>query len=554
MKKKVCLVPALYFKSFQEFTEGRIPFECLNLTGIVENNGFECSIVDFNIKSKSKKLKDGSIFFPGLDLDKNFYANAAKALKNENADIYVFVITIHTTGNYFHSLEISKKLKELMPNTVIIFGGLGPASTDIATLKKYRNINFIMRGENESILDNFLKSVINNKGYKDIKGITYISADNQIIQNMENELIGDLDKIPFSRYEFYQEPIEILTGYTSCVDNILLEENIHIEAGRGCYYNCKFCSNPKLWKKEIRFKSIDRLINEIEFCIENYHAKNFCFHSQLFTANKNYVIEFCKKIKNKRFNIKWSCFTRTEFVDSEILKAMAESGCKTILFGIESASQKILNDINKKAVIENEIKKIELVMKYKIKPQLSFIIGFPTENEKDLKKTLELYFKYKFMRAADSQIGLLAPVGYSKFLEENSDKLEFDGIGTTTWNTKFFSSSSMDKVKQNKEIFPQNCYFKFDNIDRKKYIFIKMFDIATSYLEETVKYIICTKKLSLIDDLYEEYKDWNGKVDFSWDCNLNIIIEEIYYFLKDCIIPKMEDSKIISDLLYYEYN
>lgn len=553
-RKKVCLIPALYFKSFQEYTEGRIPFECLNLTGVIEKNDFDCSIVDFNIKSENKQVNMGNISFPKLNIDKNFYEKAAKELEKENADVYVFLVTIHTTGNYFHSLEMSKKLKKLLPNIVIIFGGLGAASTDIETLREYKNINFIMRGENEVILDKYLKCIKANKDYKNIDGITYISDNNEVIQNNDIELIKDLDTIPFSKYEFYRKPIEILTGYTCYIDNILLEENIHIEAGRGCYYKCKFCSNPKLWKNAVRFKSVDRLINEIEFCINNYHAKNFCFHSQLFTANKNYVIEFCKRIKEKGFDIKWSCFTRTEFIDDEILKALSGSGCKTILFGIESASQKILNDINKKAIIENEIKKIKKVMMYNIEPQLSFIIGFPTESKEDLENTINLYFKYKFMKKVDSQIGLLAPVGYSQLLEEYKDKLEFDGIGTTTWNTRFFSKESIKKIVQNKEIFPQNCYFNFDNIDRKKYVFIKMFDIATSYLKNTIKNIIVTKGISLTNELYEEYKKWNGKINFSWNCELDTIIKEIYNFLKECIVPKMDDGEIIKELIDYEYN
>lgn len=79
--------------------------------GRYRKNDFDCSIVDFNIKSENKQVNMGNISFPKLNIDKNFYEKAAKELEKENADVYVFLVTIHTTGNYFHSLEMSKKLK-----------------------------------------------------------------------------------------------------------------------------------------------------------------------------------------------------------------------------------------------------------------------------------------------------------------------------------------------------------------------------------------------------------------------------------------------------------
>lgn len=577
MNKNICIIPGLYFKSFQEHTEGRIPFEIFGIISLVESFKFYCNIVDFNIKAENRALTNGKIIFAKLDLNSYFYNNAATLLNETKSSIFIFFVSVHTNGNYFHSIKISQQLKKFNPSAIIIFAGLGPSSSDIYTLQNFKHVDVIIRGESEKTTYILLDEIAKIKNFKgkiaeifplldNLPNITYIDINRKIIRNPDCTLIENLDSLPFPTYAYYGDAIKSITNYTTQINNHSVEENIHIEAGRGCPFSCEFCSNKYFWKQKIRFKSQERIISEIKFCVENYGAKKFLLHHQLFTMNKMYILKFCELLINSKLNIQWSCFTRSEFVDSEILEKMSLSGCKTVLYGIESGSQRLLNLIGKKSRLEDVIKQIDLTIKQNIKPQLSFIIGFPDETKDDLQKTLDMYFNYKFLENVDAQIGLLAPVGGTAILNKYNDLLEFDGIGTTTWYTRFFEQNSFNEIAAYPKVFPQNFYFKTRNMSREMLKFIKVFDIISSYFMKTVKYIILSKNINVPFEIFHLYSDWkvthhsikrsyqSSGTLLQWDTNILDLIVELHDFLKEAIIPKLPHSELIRNLLDYEFH
>ena len=163
-----------------------------------------------------------------------------------------------------------------------------------------------------------------------------------------------------------------------------LPTKLNIETGRGCPYNCTFCSTKTFWNRKVRLKSIDRLINEIKYYDNNYSINNFGFIHDLFTARKQHIMEFCKKLVDLRLNINWTCDTRADTLDEEIVKLMAKAGCNRITLGVETGSDRMQQIINKNLTISKIKETIKLLDKYNIKMKICVMYGFPEEEERDL--------------------------------------------------------------------------------------------------------------------------------------------------------------------------
>ena len=373
---KISIVPGLYFKSYSRYTESRIPFEIFGTISMALSLGSYTSVADFNIKAPNEKFSNGEIIFPSLVFDSNFYNGAANCLAKLGSQIYVFMISIHTNGNMFHALKIASELKKVHKNSLIVFAGLGPSSQAPYVLASYPSVDVIIKGESEATFTDLILRIDQGKEDNnqkeillDIPGISFLL--NGIFHRTENRpLIKDLDELPFPNFEYYGTAINQLSKYTQETKYLNVEENIHLEAGRGCPFDCTFCSNGYLWERKYRLKSPKRIINEMRECKEKFGATKFLLHQQLFSANKAKTLDFCYRLIESKLDVEWSCFTRNDCVDPEILKAMKASGCNTVMYGIESGSQAIQDSLNKKMYLKDIRKQIKMTMDYGIKPQL----------------------------------------------------------------------------------------------------------------------------------------------------------------------------------------
>lgn len=572
------VVPGLYFKSYSRYTESRIPFETLALCGLIESMpDTVCEVVDFNIKGEPVRLGGGGARFPGLTLDSTFYARAADELVDTEATGFFFPISIHTNGNLFHSVRIAQSLRQRLPDAIMVFTGLGPSSRHIDLLESYPHIDVVLRGEAEATAEELvgILTALDERGeltreavrqaLEPVTGLTYRKSPTEVVANPDRALIQDLDTLPLPSLRLYGPVISRATEQTRDIKYLSVEEHIHLEAGRGCPFTCTFCSNKHLWRRRYRLKSPERLLEEIRIYSEEYGGRKFLLHQQLFTANRHKTAAFCEALIESGMEIEWSCFTRTDCVNPELLTLMKRSGCNTIMFGIESGSQRIQDLVRKKTQLDKVRSQIQMVIAHGIKPQLSYIVGFPEETAEDIQATIDMYCRYKFEDDVESQIGLLVPVGGTDVLEDNIEDLDFDGVQTTTWYTRFFDDESYDEMARNPLVFPQNHYVKTSFVDRETLKFIKYFDIVASHLTKSCQYVVLRKLTALPFETYEAYGRWRaakdpGELDaqhwdgeLRWDSDIASLVVDFAQFLTEEIAPRDEDGgAILRSLVTYE--
>lgn len=264
------------------------------------------------------------------------------------------------------SLILAKLLKRENKHIKIVFGGPQITINPI----KYDNVDHIVTGEGELVIHKCL----DNSPYR-VDGVT----------------IENLDLLPFpDRKNIYFK-------------GEYLEYN-NIITGRGCPFNCTYCASRVIWKNKFRLRSIKNVIDELIDVREKYGYDHFNFRDDTFTITPQRTIDICKELK--KLEITWECDTRIDNLSYDILKIMAESGCKIIRIGVESGNERILKMINKNIDKDKVRQVVRDAKSLGIKVTTYFMVGFPTETRQEIKDSIEFA---KELNPNDLSLSLVTP-------------------------------------------------------------------------------------------------------------------------------------------------
>lgn len=163
---------------------------------------------------------------------------------------------------------------------------------------------------------------------------------------------------------------------------------------RGCPWPCAFCHNSS-HELPFRIYSPDKVVQELTFLKEQYGVKYFVFEDDNIFTNKNKIKEILSGIARSGLNMKWIASARVDGLDEEIVDLAKQSGCVKLTFGFETGSQRMLDEMKKKAKVEDAYEVVKLCRKYKIKVGGFFMVGFPNEEVADVLQTRNLIKKLR---------------------------------------------------------------------------------------------------------------------------------------------------------------
>ena len=294
----------------------------------------------------------------------------------------IFGISIHGNASYEPAKQIIKNIRDMNKLALIVAGGAFPTSMAEFTLKN-TTADIVVVGEGERVFANICRE----KDLSAINGIVY-KKENKIIHNRLAELIKNLDTINFPGRH-------LLPPYM-----IRHEGKVHhsnkpattIFGTRGCAYNCAFC-DIELWRRKWRSRSAENIIAEVEEVKAEYDIRWFRFPDDCLNLNKKWFVDFCKKIM--KCNINWTMLSRADMLDIELLRLMKRAGCREIFFGFETGSQKLLNLMQKRITVEQNVKAIEMCRKVGMVSCAYMMFGFPGEDVKTVEETKNFLMKAK---------------------------------------------------------------------------------------------------------------------------------------------------------------
>jgi anaerobic magnesium-protoporphyrin IX monomethyl ester cyclase len=302
------------------------------------------------------------------------------------ADVIGFSYTSPLAPSAYRCMEICK---EELPGTVVVAGGPHPT---IVPHESFDNqcIDYVVVGEGEVTFLELLKCLVNKDSLLKVQGICYRNGgDNSIIQNVPREAMDSLDKLPQINWNLFPN-IEKYLQYSG--------NALPVMTSRGCPYSCSFCQPTldKIFGKKLRYRSPEKVIQELSDLKKANLIKSFVFQDDTFTVQKSWVKEFCRLAKEKKLKLRFACNSRVDTLTEEMLKEMSEIGLYKIALGVESGSQRVLDDILSKGTsLEKIIEIFDLTKKYGILANAFIMLGSPNETKEDIEKTIELLQRIK---------------------------------------------------------------------------------------------------------------------------------------------------------------
>lgn len=336
IEKKICFIePPIEF--VRDILDA--PFPLMYLAAIAEHERWKAEIVQMKILND--KLPD---------------------------DAEIYAVT-SSSPQWPSTLKLSERLSKEFPDKWKICGG----SHISASPNDFYNSKFdaVVIGEGEIVLERILKnpSILND--HKMIQG--------EAIKNLDTILFPARHLIDWSKYKR-----GIMAGEE------MLSPAVSMITSRGCPYRCIFCGSHCVFGRHVRFRSVENVVEEIKHVLNTLGYRGFNFHDDTFCINRSRVLKMCDEFK--KLDIMWRCLTRADTIDEELLLNMKQSGCKEIIIGMESGSQKILDILRKGTTVEKNLEAMKIIKKY-VQLKVGIMIGSPGETWETIEETKDLLRK-----------------------------------------------------------------------------------------------------------------------------------------------------------------
>lgn len=506
--KVIMVNPSGYRASFDSFT----PLGLISLATVI--HGQDCKVT-MEIIDLYKEYASGR-----QDMKRSFQTNIEEdaryilSKKPDAVGIYAMCNTLHSV------LLLADKLRELAPEVRIMLGGPQATIAAKSILENCSFIDAIGLGEGETTILGICKA-LETGDFKNATGVAFREQE-KVVLRYADTLIEDLDQLPLIDFDLYPYP---------------LSDAISLDVGRGCPFSCTFCSTKLFWKQRYRIKTPKRIFDEIEFYHNKYGVKHYPIVHDLFTLDKEAIRQFCNLIIDHQTDIRWTCSSRLDTVDEELLQRMSEAHCTNIFFGVESGSARMQRVLHKNLDLKKLPVLYKLCRETKIGTTFSFMYGFPQETRSDVSDTLNLiyriwdmgYEEYKKKKLSIRMNRLIFLSGTELTAEYQDQMVLMDSkVREAYGEADDYYKAKLEPLIQNKEMFPH--YYQIPSRLSKE----------LNYLELYVNILMEYGLLKLFDITYKLLLLEAGRDNL-----------ELFYMLR--IVFDDEEMEKLSALFYSSY-
>lgn len=266
---------------------------------------------------------------------------------------------------------------------LVVLGGPYPSLTPLQTLQ-HVGADMCITGEGELPL---LDVVNNPREFSSIQNVCF-KTNGSMTQNANRSACYPLDELPSPALDL----LPPIAAYQNMQDDYWYMEEPKYEfpviGSRGCAYRCSFCSTRKIWTK-YRRRTPKKIVEEIKQLSREFGDIFIDFQDDMFTLHKGWVRSICKHLVSQHVEVTWSCCTRVDCVDDDILTVMKESGCTNMDLGIESINDRVLQYIRKGYTARDVRRGLRMIVKHNIQSETTYIVNLPIETKEDISKTID---------------------------------------------------------------------------------------------------------------------------------------------------------------------
>jgi radical SAM superfamily enzyme YgiQ (UPF0313 family) len=314
------------------------------------------------------------------------------------------IVSIMSFEWFDKDVDEVKAIREKFPTTKIGLFGHYPTHFTKQTIE-LTNADFVMMGEPDLVFNNLLQNLNGNLPLKDILGLAFRSEDGNIVINQSDRRVPNPNLLPMPPYDLlnaalYREPF-------------LKSPFGMIQSARGCPYMCNYCVHS--FGTKLTALTPENVIEHILFWKKTFNIQSLRFIDDTFTAVPSRVIKICKLMIEHNINLQWSCLSRADTLNEEMLYWMKKAGCIRLAIGIETASQRLMDELNKGTNANEALKSVLKAKSMGFQIMTFYLVGIPGETEEDINDSIEFAKKTSHFISVDELLVYPGTPLYDKY-------------------------------------------------------------------------------------------------------------------------------------------
>ena len=307
--------------------------------------------------------------------------------KLEHIKPRIIGITSTTTEmNFVHS--IISEIKNNFPKSLVVLGGVHATALPVETLNANRDLDALVAGEAEYVLEKLATADNERKVLPDIRGI-YFRKGEDVLHTSPQIFDGNLHGYGKAAFHLWDKA-----------------EKYFVFTYRGCPFPCSFCF--RALGKKARLRRPEDVLYELEYIASNAPQSELSIVDATFGLHRSHTVNILEEMIRRRINkrLRWSCSTRVDIVNKDFLMLMKEAGCSTVSFGLEAGSDRILKATGKNVTVARCVEAVKEAKSVGLETTGYFIFGHIGETKEDVEETLGLIWKINCDKIA---VGVMVP-------------------------------------------------------------------------------------------------------------------------------------------------
>lgn len=363
------------------------PFFLAYSASLLRKNGFQVKLIDAVAEGLS-------------------YGRFMREISKDVSDILVCETSTVTLE---HDLRL---LERLGNKSTIVLCGPDINIRQTAFLEKYGFIDYVLVGEYEFTLLELVRRLSEGRDPADVLGLLYRDPHGVKVTPLRPLL--NPDELPWPLREGLP-----MHRYNDAPGDMPIP-SVQMLASRGCPYKCNFCLWPQVMYQgnSYRTRSVEDVAAEMEYLVKEMGFKSVYFDDDTFNCGKDRMLRLSEEIRKRKISVPWAIMARADLMDEEILQKLLDAGLFAVKYGIESASQFLLDKIGKNMDIKKTIENVRLTKKLGIKTHLTFTFGLSGDTKETIRDTIELAL---MLDPTSVQFSLVTPFPGTRLYQEMKD-------------------------------------------------------------------------------------------------------------------------------------
>jgi len=379
------------------FSVGSIapPLGLAYIAGALEAAGHAVSVVDAVTEAPETYLRYFRGYLLGLPLDQ-----IADRIPADAKAVGVNSIFTHEWPAVARLVEVIKRRR---PDLPVVLGGEHVTSMPELCLLT-SPADYLVMGEGEETIVELVEALDRGTPMAELSGIGYRDGSEVVINARRARTLA-VDDIPRPAWHLFD--LDTYHEYKWLGGMYSATKSVPVLATRGCPYQCTYCSAPNMWEPRWVPREPKLVVDEIEYYVERFGARNFPFQDLTAIVQRQWIIDFCHELLARDLDITWQMpsGTRSEAIDAEVADLLRQTNMISMAYAPESGSETTRKLIKKKMKTDRLFASMQAAVESGLNVAAFFVIGFPHDTEDHIRENLEFMDKIADIGITDAAVG-----------------------------------------------------------------------------------------------------------------------------------------------------